>query len=578
MSTYKNRVLIIGAGLAGLRAAIKAAENGSQVLLLCRLEGGRAASGCAQGGINAAFNNYNDNDSVKMHFIDTIKAGGCIANQNEVWELCEAAPEIVEEAASYGALFNRLPDGRFDQRYFGGSKMRRTCFVGSSTGQALVLAYESAVRYYEATGQVTRLEGYEFLSAVLDNDGCCCGVTAQNVKNGEICGFSADAVIMATGGGSMIYGKSTNPVLSNGSAAGALFKQGARLANTEFVQFHPTAMLGVGQDKTRLISESARGEGGRVWTYKDGKPWYFLEEMFSDWGNLITRDKASQAIYYVCNELGLGLKDIDKYSVYLDISHLPKETIDVRLSSVAELYEKYSSVNPRNNPMAVFPSAHYFMGGLYVDDDHMTNIPGLFAAGECDYLYHGANRLGANSLLSALHSGGKSGGFASEYQRNGDRMSFIENEIRIQTEKDIQLKKRKGTENPYKLAQSFGTMFRENVFIVRYNEILEYTDTIIENYLERLENIDILDSGNDYNNTVLFARSLENMMNYGRAITKASLCRNESRGALYKPEFPNRDDDNFMKTSIAEYNNGKIEISYKDIDTSIMPISEMEEK
>jgi succinate dehydrogenase / fumarate reductase flavoprotein subunit len=566
----KNQVVVIGAGLAGLRAASLAAGCGRDVLLMCRLPGGRSASSCAQGGINAALNNYDDGDTPFEHFRDTIAGGAFLADQKPVLRMCEAAPDIIGELTHNGALFNRLPDGKIDQRYFGGSKKRRTCFVGASTGQALVLACESMARYYEAAGKITRAEGFEFLSVAKDGGGRCAGVVAQHVASGEIRGFPASAVVAATGGGSRIYGKSTNPIFSNGSAAAALYLQGAALANPEFVQFHPTAMLG--SSKTRLISEGARGEGGRLFTYKDGAPWYFLEEMFPEWGNLITRDKASQAIYYVCNELGLG---IERYAVLLSISHLPEETRRQKLQSVIELYCKYGGADPDREPMKVFPAAHYFMGGLYVDDNHMTTMPGVFAAGECDYAYHGANRLGGNSLLSSLYGVFAAGLAAALYEgeTSGDADRILESEVRRQQDMDEKLKKMNGAENPYILADHFGIMLRENLFIVRYNEILEFTDDVILNYMKRWENINILDTGRPANHTVLFVRQLRGMMEYARVMAKAALLRNESRGAHYKPDFPQRDDARFLKTTVASYGiDGSPAIRYRDVDTSLLEV------
>jgi succinate dehydrogenase / fumarate reductase flavoprotein subunit len=432
----------------------------------------------------------------------------------------------------------------------------------------LVSVLEGGVRRREAEGRVTRAEGTEFLSVALDDDGACAGVVAADVASGELAGFEADAVIAATGGAAMLYGKSTNPVFSNGSAAAALYAQGAALANAEFIQFHPTAMPG--RDKNRLISEAARGEGGRIFTVKEGKRWYFLEEMFPEWGNLITRDKASQAIYYVCNELGLGLGG--KYDVALDISHLPHKDVEEKLKSVCELYERYAGESPEKKPMSVSPSAHYFMGGLYVNDRHMTTVPGLFAAGECDHQYHGANRLGGNSTLSAVYSGTRAGGFAAGYAgetRRTDR-KFVTAELERQRELDGRIRGMRGGTNPYALRAKLGNMMRENLFIVRYNEVLEYTDKIIDTYEARWNDIDALDYAVGSNQTVFDIRQLKNMLLYARAIAKSALARDESRGAHYKPDFPARDDGRFLKTTVTRLSGGKPKVSFAPVDLSVM--------
>lgn len=562
----KARIVIVGAGLAGVNAAIEAAKAGLEVDLVCRFIGGRSASACAQGGINAALNGYDDGDNPVQHFRDTIRAGGELADHSLVMELCKNAPRIIERLEGFGVPFNRERDGRVAQRYFGGSKKRRTCFVGSSTGQALMTACENALRRYEVDGSVRRHENYELASAILNNAGECEGIVAQHVVTGEMRAFPAQAVIIATGGASMIYGKSTNPLYSNGSAVGGLFRQGADIANAEFVQFHPTAMID--GEKTRLISESVRGEGGRVFTTREGKPWYFLEEMFPEWGNLVTRDKASQAIYYVCNELGLG--DGSRYAVNLDIADIPEKVRKENLQSVLELYQKYAGVDPNAQPMKVFPSAHYFMGGLYVDARHMTTIPGLFAAGECDHLYHGANRLGANSLLSAIHSGIRTGEYAANYAESARRTDeqCAQAEVRRQQEDFAALLKLDGGANPYRMQDAFSTMMRENVFIVRYNEILEYTDIVLQRTIGRLPTLSAFGSID----TAMAIRQFRNMLHYARVVTLSALKRDESRGAHYKPDFPDRNDALYQKATVAHCEKDGPAIRFEPIDMSLAEV------
>lgn len=262
-------------------------------------------------------------------------------------------------------------------------------------------AFDEQVRRYESGGSVETFTGWEFLRAIIDDDGVNRGIIAGNINTAEIKYFPADAVVIATGGCGLIFGKSTNSVICTGSAQSALYQQGARYANGEFIQVHPTAIAGT--DKLRLISESVRGEGGRIWTYKDGKKWYFLEEKYHDYGNLVPRDIASREIFNVCVDRGLGIDG--KNQVYLDVTHIDKPTLEYKLGGVLEIYKKFMGEDPYTKPMKVFPAVHYTMGGLWVDYYQMTNIPGLFAAGECEYQYHGANRLGANSLLSCIHGG-----------------------------------------------------------------------------------------------------------------------------------------------------------------------------
>lgn len=389
-------IIIVGGGLAGLMATIKAAESGAHVHLFSLVPVKRSHSVCAQGGINGAVNTKGEGDSPWEHFDDTVYGGDFLANQPPVKAMCEAAPGIIHLMDRMGVMFNRTPEGLLDFRRFGGTKRHRTAFAGATTGQQLLYALDEQVRRWEAEGLVTKSENWEFLSVILDDERVCRGISAQNLKTMEIQTFPADAVILASGGPGIIFGKTTNSVINTGTAASAVYQQGVHYANGEFIQIHPTAIPG--DDKLRLMSESARGEGGRIWTYKDGKPWYFLEEKYPSYGNLVPRDIATREIFNVCVDQGLGING--ENMVYLDLSHKDPKELDVKLGGIIEIYEKFMGDDPRKIPMKIFPAVHYSMGGMWVDYNQMTNIPGLFAAGECEYQYHGANRLGANSLVS----------------------------------------------------------------------------------------------------------------------------------------------------------------------------------
>lgn len=406
----KGTIAVVGGGLAGLMATLKIVEAGLNVDLFSLVPVKRSHSACAQGGINAALDTKGEGDSIDEHFDDTIYGGDFLANQHQVRGMVEAAPLIVHMFDRMGVMFNRTPEGLLDLRRFGGTQKRRTAFAGATTGQQLLYALDEQVRAQEVEGKVRVYEGWEFVSAIL-NDGICCGITAQNLASMEIKAFPADAVIIATGGCGAVFGKSTNSTINTGYAAARVYKQGALYANGEFVQIHPTAIPG--EDKNRLISESARGEGGRVWTYKDGKPWYFLEEKYPAYGNLVPRDIAAREIFDVCVNQHLGIDG--KNVVYLDVSHIKPELLDVKLGGILDIYEKFVGDDPRTVPMRVAPSVHYSMGGLWVDINQHTSIPGLFAAGECDFSQHGANRLGANSLLSAVYAGSVAGPSAAHY-------------------------------------------------------------------------------------------------------------------------------------------------------------------
>lgn len=570
-----RKVAIVGGGLAGLMAAIKAAEAGVHVDLFSIVPVKRSHSVCAQGGINGAVNTKGEGDSTDIHFDDTVYGGDFLANQPPVKAMCDAAPSIIHMLDRMGVMFNRTPEGLLDFRRFGGTQHHRTAYAGATTGQQLLYALDEQVRRFEVEGLVTKYEGWEFLGAILDDDGVSRGIVAQDIKTHEIKSFRSDATIVATGGPGIIFGKSTNSVINTGSAASILYQQGVKYANGEFIQIHPTAIPG--DDKLRLMSESARGEGGRVWTYKDGEPWYFLEEKYPAYGNLVPRDIATREIFDVCVNQKLGING--ENMVYLDLSHKDPDELDVKLGGIIEIYEKFVGEDPRKVPMKIFPAVHYSMGGLWVDYDQMTNIPGIFAAGECDYSQHGANRLGANSLLSAIYGGMVAGPSAIKYIDGLDvhakdmPSDLFDARQKEEQEKFDELMNMKGTENAYQLHQELGEWMTDNVTVVRENARLAKTDEKILELLERWENINISDTSRWSNQAVMFTRQLKNMLHLARVITIGALNRNESRGAHYKPEFPERNDEEWLKTTIATFDpksNNPV-FTYEEVDTSLIP-------
>ncbi|WP_019154741.1 succinate dehydrogenase flavoprotein subunit [Robertmurraya massiliosenegalensis] len=568
----KGKIIVVGGGLAGLMATVKAAENGTPVDLFSLVPVKRSHSVCAQGGINGAVNTKGEGDSPMIHFDDTIYGGDFLANQAPVKAMCEAAPGIIHLFDRMGVMFNRTSEGLLDFRRFGGTQHHRTAFAGATTGQQLLYALDEQVRRHEVAGLVNKFEGWEFLGTIIDDDGVCRGIVAQNLTSMEIKSFPADAVILATGGPGIIFGKSTNSVINTGSAAAIAYQQGVYYANGEFIQIHPTAIPG--DDKLRLMSESARGEGGRVWTYKDGKPWYFLEEKYPAYGNLVPRDIATREIFDVCVNQKLGING--ENMVYLDLSHKDPKELDIKLGGIIEIYEKFTGEDPRKLPMKIFPAVHYSMGGLWVDNDQMTNIPGLFAAGECDYSQHGANRLGANSLLSAIFGGMVAGPNAVKYinglEKSVDSLSssLFDNYVQQEEEKWNKIMSMDGTENAYVLHKELGEWMTDNVTVVRYNDKLLKTDEKLQELLERYENININDTARWSNQGAAFTRQLQNMLQLARVITIGAYNRNESRGAHYKPEFPDRNDEDFLKTTMAKFVDAKTapEFHYEEVDTS----------
>jgi succinate dehydrogenase / fumarate reductase flavoprotein subunit len=569
-----QKIIIVGGGLAGLMATIKAAEAGMNVDLFSLVPVKRSHSVCAQGGINGAVNTKGEGDSPWEHFDDSVYGGDFLANQPPVKAMCDAAPGIIHLMDRMGVMFNRTAEGLLDFRRFGGTQHHRTAFAGATTGQQLLYALDEQVRRHEVSGLVTKYEGWEFLSAIVDDEGACRGITAQNLKTMEIVSFAADAVIMATGGPGIIFGKSTNSVINTGAAASSLYQQGVYYANGEFIQIHPTAIPG--DDKLRLMSESARGEGGRVWTYKDGKPWYFLEEKYPAYGNLVPRDIATREIFHVCVDQKLGING--ENMVYLDLSHKDPKELDIKLGGIIEIYEKFMGDDPRKMPMKIFPAVHYSMGGMWVDYDQMTNIPGLFAAGECEYQYHGANRLGANSLLSAIFGGMVAGPAAVSYVKGLDKATadvssqVFDQQVRKDQEVFDNILSMDGSENAYVLHKELGEWMTDNVTVVRYNDKLKATDEKIQELMQRYNKININDTSKWSNQGASFTRQLWHMLQLGRVITLGALNRDESRGAHYKPDFPERNDEDWLKTTKAKFNpetNGPV-FEYEEVDVSLI--------
>ncbi|HWG50473.1 MAG TPA: succinate dehydrogenase flavoprotein subunit [Candidatus Acidoferrales bacterium] len=587
MAATNPKIIVVGGGLAGLSAVIKIAEHGGHVDLFSIVPVKRSHSVCAQGGINAAKNLKGEGDTTWQHFDDTVYGGDFLAHQPPVKTMCEAAPGIIDLLDRMGVPFNRTPEGLLDFRRFGGTLHHRTAFAGATTGQQLLYALDEQVRRYESEGKVRKYEHWEFLSAVLDSQKTCRGICAMDLRSMEVRTFPADAVIMATGGIGAIFGKSTNSVVCTGSAQSALYQQGCFYANGEFIQVHPTSIPG--EDKLRLMSESARGEGGRVWVPKDkgdkrdpksipeSERWYFLEEWYPKYGNLVPRDVATRAIHKVVYEYDLGIDG--QAMVYLDLTHIDRDTLDRKLEGILEIYEKFVGDDPRETPMKIFPGMHYTMGGLWVDYNQATNIKGIYACGECDFSIHGANRLGANSLVSCINGGFIAGPQALQYAKNnakstdGVSSTVFDAERKRQEEANASLLQSNGTENPFRIWRELGVLMTKNCTVIRYNKPLQETDAKLVELLDRFNHINLSDRSQWANTSFIFTRQLYNMLQLSRVIAQGAAMRNESRGAHYKPDFPERDDKNWLKTTKAYFAPDVDEprFEFEPVDVSLLP-------
>ncbi len=581
----KQRVIVIGGGLAGLAATMKMAELGMSVLLVSFLPVKRSHSVCAQGGINGAVNIKGEGDSPDIHFYDTVKGGDFLAHQPLCKDMCHHAPYIINLMDRLGVTFNRTPEGNLDFRRFGGTLYHRTAFAGATTGQQLLYALDEQVRHYEVQGLVEKMEWHEYLGAVLNDDGRCVGAVIHNLRSGEISTEKGDAVILATGGPGLVYGRSTNSMVCTGTAVTSAYLQGAKYGNGEFIQIHPSAIPG--RDKLRLMSESARGEGGRVWVPRKAgdsrKPkeipekerFYFLEERYPLFGNLVPRDVGAREIYDICVNDKLGVHG--EMKVYLDLTHLTREFLDHRLGGILEIYEKFTGVDPREEPMEIFPAVHYSMGGIWTDytrteeglidhqssQNQMTSITGLYAAGEADYQYHGGNRLGANSLLSCIYTGLMMSPGVLNYVKNVPEMAddvpeklFTEATKQWQ-EKYAEIKKMSGNENPYALHREMAEEMISNVLIVRENSKLKATLEKIDEFEERWKNVNCVDTTDWSNPVPSFINQLWNMIQLSKIITKGALLRDEFRGSHYKPEFDLNQPSDFRPESYLEYEKQK---------------------
>lgn len=599
-SVAPRTIVVVGGGLAGLMAAMKLAEAGHKVKIISLVPVKRSHSVCAQGGINGAVNLRGEGDSPYLHFEDTITGGDFLNHQPPVMRMAERAPAIIYLLDRMGVPFNRTSEGLLSFRRFGGTLKHRTAYAGATTGQQLLYALDEQVRRHEVTGQIQKYEGWEFLSIVKDGEGRCCGVVIQNLRTMEIEAIPCEAAIMATGGCGLIFGKSTNSIINTGSAVSICYQQGVSYGNPEMVQIHPTAIPG--EDKCRLISESVRGEGGRLWTPRDPddarRPldipekdrWYFCEELDPVYGNLLSRDIVSFVIYCVCR-INKGVKR--RNQVYLDITQLhqsrggpyTRDEINDKLEGVLEIYEKFMREDPIETPMRIYPAVHYTMGGLWVDynlnpdgtwnpdepRNQMTNIPGLYAAGECDYQYHGANRLGANALLSCLVGGEIASQGVAAYLRElkpSEGADALMADAKSQRESEyLALKRSNGTENPYRLHAELGDTMWNGCGIWRTQKDLIAAREKLGELAERARQCALVDDSGWTNQAVPFTRALINMIEQSKAIVGGAIIRNESRGAHFKMDTPNRDDEHWLKTTLAKYTPSGPEFSFEKIDT-----------
>lgn len=597
----QRTIVVVGGGLAGLMTTMKLAEAGHKVKLFSLVPVKRSHSVCAQGGINGAVNLRGEGDSPYLHFEDTITGGDFLNHQPPVMRMAERAPAIIFLLDRMGVPFNRTSEGLLSFRRFGGTLKHRTAYAGATTGQQLLYALDEQVRRWEVDGRVEKYEGWEFLGIVKNAEGVCVGITAQDLRTMEIQSIPCDAAVIATGGNGLIFGRSTNSIINTGSAVSICYQQGVHYGNPEMVQIHPTAIPG--EDKCRLISESVRGEGGRVWTPRDPMDsrnavdipekdrWYVCEEMDPVYGNLLSRDIVSFIIYCVCR-INKGIRGGQQ--VYLDITQLhtsrggtlSRDQINDKLEGVLEIYEKFMGEDPIANPMRIYPAVHYTMGGLWVDYEkghegaldidsarnQMTNVPGLYAAGEAEYQYHGANRLGANALLSCLTGGELAAQGILAYLKSAPSCESVPTSVYADAELQRRseyaaLRSNRGSENPYRLHAELADTMWNNCGIWRTQKDLLEARIKLDELAQRINQCTLVDDSGWTNQAVPFTRAMIHMIEASKAIVGGAIVRDESRGAHFKMDKPDRDDANWLKTTLAAWSPTGPSFTFEPVDT-----------
>ena len=533
-----DTAIVIGSGIAGCACAVRLADAGVHVLLVSPFPSERSQSVMAAGGINAVLRDCEAGDSIASHIDDTMNGGRGIAGKRAVKSLCEHAPDVIEYLERIGTVFSLDSDGTLARRAFGGQSHRRTCYCGSSTGKQIVSALVMEVRRFEAQGLIQRRFWGCFHSALIE-DGRCYGAMLYDEASGGLVLERADALVMATGGQNGLFGKTTGSTQCDGYAAGKLFLQGVDLKNLEFIQYHPTTIET--PQKRMLISEAVRGEGGRLFYLDGGERVYFMEEKYGSRGNLMPRDIVSQEI------------EATGCEVYLDAAFLGKRVIDERLPEVRDICQKYRGIDIAKEPIPVAPSVHFFMGGIAVDNNHETNIENLFAIGECASIYHGANRLGGNSLLSAVYSGWAAADAIADRGPSGMAPDFSAM-LSKESEKLLRMRESSSKFPAMYMRDLLAKTMNDKLGIVRDEEMLAKGIADVDYYLSIADKISYDPSVMMYTNY-----SLTGILALAKATLSCARQRRESRGAHFRSDYP-ATQDSFAFASVVSYDDGEYRV------------------
>lgn len=527
----EHDVLVIGGGLAGMRAALEALRMGADVAMLSKVYPTRSHSAAAQGGINAALGLQ---DSWEVHAYETVKGSDFLGDQDAIEVLCREGIKDIFELDHMGVIFDRDPEGRIHMRGFGGTDKSRTCHVGDMTGQVILhVMYEQLIR--------AKLRSYDewFVTSLVVEDGECCGAVAMEIATGKLELIKAKAVILCTGGLGRVYEPSTNGLICTGDGIALAYRAGAGLMDMEMMQYHPTTLKANGF----LITEGARGEGAYLLNAKNER---FLSN--PRYGTTTLMEKASRDVISRAETIeiqeGSGINDC----VLLDCRHI-KDRILQAFPQIYELALDYANVDITKEPLPVRPGMHYIMSGIKTDLDGQTAVPGLYAAGECACVsVHGANRLGGNSLLDCVVFGRRAGAGAAERAKNLKPKPIRESRINLdaQTISDLFKRPDQGI-NAAKLRWEMGTQMDKHVGVFRNEESLQTAMKIISELKERYKNVSVQDKGEVFNTNLLATLELGYMLDCAEAIVISALTRKETRGAHSRTDYPKRDDENWLK-------------------------------
>jgi succinate dehydrogenase / fumarate reductase flavoprotein subunit len=551
-------VLVVGAGCAGMRAAIEAHDSGADVALLSKIHPVRSHSGAAEGGINAALGNASEDDPEK-HTFDTVKGSDYLGDQDAIEILCVEAPDDVYQLENWGAIFSRTEDGRIAQRPFGAAGEPRTAYAADITGHVLVhVLYEQVMKR-----DIPAYEEYFAWKLVADDDRCQ-GVIAWDLVNGGIKTIGAKTVVLATGGAGRLYAGTTNAYACTGDGMALALRAEVPLKDMEMMQFHPTTLSPTGI----LITEGCRGEGAYLLN-ADGDR--FLKDYAPNAMELASRDVISRAEQTEIDE-GRGIDG----SVLLDLRHLGAERIIERLHGTRELSMTYALVDPIHEPIPVRPGAHYHMGGVDTDVWGQTELTGLYAAGECACVsVHGANRLGGNALMETITYGRRVGQHAADWALTHTTVAVPESQ---QTDAERELKtlldRTKG-ERPWAIRDELATTMHENFGVFRREDQMKKQGKIVANLRERYENVIVEDKGTLFNNDVTQALELGFLLDLAECMIPAGIERRESRGAHARPyDYAERDDENYLKHTLTRLVDGKVELDWKPVTITRFPPQE----